>query len=43
MPVGPLNDDPLRLDMKLSKLLLWGVGVVVIAGIDSDFHLGVEP
>ena len=45
--IGALNDHPLGLDVKLREFLL-AVGcviaraVVVVAGIDADFDLGVE-
>ncbi len=46
--MGALNNDPLGFDMKLGEFLLV-IGrsrsiviVVVVAGIDADFHLRVE-
>lgn len=45
MPVGSLNDDSFRLDMKLGKFLLLGmvvVVVIVIAWIHTDLDLGIK-
>jgi hypothetical protein len=46
--IRALNDDSLGLDMKLGEFLfivggvvVYGVVVVVVAGIDTDFYLGV--
>jgi len=47
--IGALNNDPLGFDMKLGEFLfiIGSTGIVVIivvivAGIDADFDLGVE-
>ncbi len=46
--IGALNNDPLGFDMKLGEFLfIIGsvagiVVVIVVAGIDADFDLGVE-
>ena len=45
MSVGALNDHALGLHVKLREFLLLGVVavVIVVAGVDADFDLGVEP
>lgn len=40
--VGPLNDDSFGLDRELSVFLLFG-GLRVVAGVDADFDLCVQP
>ena len=43
MLVGALDDDPLRLDVELRRLLPGGVrAVVVVAGVHPDLHLRVQ-
>lgn len=43
MSIRPLNDHALWLDMELRKFfLVGGVGIVIVAGIDTDLNLRVE-
>lgn len=44
MSIGPLDNDPLWLDVELCEFLfLRGIVTVVIAGVDANFDLCVEP
>jgi len=42
VPVGALDDDSLRLHVKLREFLFGWVGVIVVAGVDADFDVGVD-
>ena len=44
MSIGPLDNDPLWLDVELCEFLfLRGIVAVVVAGVDAHFDLRVEP